>query len=332
MILRFCIIFLIFIFTLIFSEANSNFEFYFNIYSLKNAFISIIISSILIKLEMILHKVSINKILFGFLGILSGSILGIIIDYVLFFFFPNFPSKVFIILFSYIGFVILLIKEKEFLNFVQNLHINSIEDMELQLVQSKILDTSVIIDGRIIDIAESGFLEGVLLVPKFVLNELQMVADSSDPLKRSRGRRGLDILNKIKSSKKVLIKIVDDDFQDVSEVDAKLLKLAKIYKNSVIITNDFNLNKVAELEGIPILNINELAAAIKPILLPNEELKVTVIKEGKDQNQGISYLEDGTMIVIDNGKDYIGKEVTVTVNSILQTSAGRMIFTQIINN
>ncbi len=195
----------------------------------------------------------------------------------------------------------------------------------------KILDTSVIIDGRVSDIVETGFLEGELIVPKFVLKELQQVADSSDPLKRSRGRRGLDMLNHLRQSKKAVITITDKDFPDVKEVDNKLLKLAKQI-GGVVVTNDFNLNKIAEFQGVKVLNVNELSNAVKPIVLPNEQLTITIIKEGKDQKQGIAYLDDGTMIVVDNGKDKIGKEVEVIVTSILQTPAGRMIFTQLVDD
>lgn len=187
----------------------------------------------------------------------------------------------------------------------------------------KILDTSVIIDGRIADISETGFLEGELVIPQFVLTELQHIADSSDSLKRTKGRRGLDILKRIQDDRQTVI--TDEDFDDVSEVDMKLVRLAK--KNGgVVVTNDFNLNKVCELHNVRVLNINDLANAVKPVVIPGEEMRVTVIKEGKEANQGIAYLDDGTMIVIENGKNQIGKTLTVAVTSVLQTSAGRMIF------
>lgn len=189
----------------------------------------------------------------------------------------------------------------------------------------KIMDTSVIIDGRISDISETGFLEGILIIPRFVLIELQQIADSSDSLKRQRGRRGLDILNKMKKGIKLIVQIVDDDFPEVKEVDEKLVLLAKKF-NGIVVTNDFNLNKVAQIQGVKVLNINELANAVKPIVLPGEELTITVIKEGKDSNQGVGYLEDGTMVVVESGHQYIGKKVDVIVTSVLQTTAGRMIF------
>ncbi len=192
----------------------------------------------------------------------------------------------------------------------------------------KILDTSVIIDGRIADICDSGFIEGILVIPNFVLNELQMIADSADSIKRNRGRRGLDILNKMQKDQSIMVKISDMDFAELSEVDAKLVKLAKIMK-AVIITNDFNLNKVAEFHGVRVLNINQLSNALKPIVLPGEEMRVSLIKEGKDQNQAIGYLDDGTMVVVENGRRRMGSEVEVTVTSVLQTTAGRMIFARL---
>jgi uncharacterized protein YacL len=189
----------------------------------------------------------------------------------------------------------------------------------------KILDTSVIIDGRIADITRSGFLEGDLVVPGFVLEELQHIADSSDVLKRNRGRRGLDILNRIQKEPYCTVRIVEDTYSDLSEVDTKLVRLAKDI-NGKVVTNDFNLNKVCELHGVPVLNINELANSVKPVVLPGEELKVHVIKDGKEQGQGVGYLDDGTMIVVDGGRRYIGQTIAVLVTSVLQTAAGRMIF------
>ncbi len=193
---------------------------------------------------------------------------------------------------------------------------------------NKILDTSVIIDGRIADLCETGFLEGVFIIPQFILHELQRIADSSDPLKRARGRRGLDVLHKIQKMSNLEVKIVEEDFPHLKEVDAKLVALAKVLK-AKIITNDLNLNKVAELQGVTVLNINELSNALKPIVLPGESMKVFVLKEGKEPGQGVAYLDDGTMIVVDDAKRHIGKNVEVTVTSVLQTTAGRMIFTRL---
>ncbi|HWI64968.1 MAG TPA: PIN domain-containing protein [Symbiobacteriaceae bacterium] len=189
----------------------------------------------------------------------------------------------------------------------------------------KVLDTSVIIDGRIADIAKTGFLEGPLVIPGFVLEELRHIADSSDVLKRNRGRRGLDILNRIQKELAVEVQINEQDVGEGLEVDSKLLKLAKLL-NGRVVTNDFNLNKVAELQGVPVLNINELANAVKPAVLPGEEMTITVIKDGKEVGQGVAYLDDGTMIVVDGGKRYIGDTIGVVVTSVLQTAAGRMIF------
>ncbi|WP_085520832.1 PIN/TRAM domain-containing protein [Tuberibacillus sp. Marseille-P3662] len=189
----------------------------------------------------------------------------------------------------------------------------------------KILDTSVIIDGRIADICQTGFLEGTLVIPQFVLEELQHIADSSDVLKRNRGRRGLDILNKIQKELPVHVEIYEGDFEDIAEVDSKLVKLAKLV-SGIVVTNDFNLNKVCDLQGVSVFNINDLANAVKPVVLPGEELEVQLIKDGKEHNQGVGYLDDGTMIVVEEGQGYIGKTIDVIVTSVLQTSAGRMIF------
>jgi len=189
----------------------------------------------------------------------------------------------------------------------------------------KILDTSVIIDGRIADIAETGFLDGVIVTPQFVLRELQLVADSADSLKRNRGRRGLDILQRLQKIATVQIQIVEDDFPSIREVDLKLIELAKLYEGKII-TNDFNLNKVAQLQGVQVLNINELANSLKPIVLPGETMKVFILKEGKEYNQGVAYLDDGTMVVVDNARKMIGKTVDISVTSVLQTTAGKMIF------
>jgi uncharacterized protein YacL len=189
----------------------------------------------------------------------------------------------------------------------------------------KILDTSVIIDGRIADIAETGFLDGIIVIPQFVLRELQLVADSADSLKRNRGRRGLDILQRLQKIASVQIQIIEDDFPTVREVDLKLIELAKLYEGKII-TNDFNLNKVAQLQGVEVLNINELANSLKPIVLPGEAMKVFILKEGKEYNQGVAYLDDGTMVVVDNARKMIGKTVDISVTSVLQTTAGKMIF------
>ncbi|SHK75746.1 Uncharacterized conserved protein YacL, contains PIN and TRAM domains [Clostridium cavendishii DSM 21758] len=190
---------------------------------------------------------------------------------------------------------------------------------------AKVLDTSVIIDGRIFDICQTGFIEGPLVIPSFVLDELRHISDSSDGLKRNRGRRGLDILNKIQKELTIEVQIWEGDFPQIAEVDSKLLKLAQKL-NGKVITNDYNLNKVAEFQGVSVLNINELSNAIKPVVLPGEDMNLTVVKDGKESGQGVAYLDDGTMIVVEGGRKFIGENINVTVTSVLQTAAGRMIF------
>lgn len=191
-----------------------------------------------------------------------------------------------------------------------------------------LLDTSVIIDGRIADICETHFLSGKLILPRFVLKELQLIADSSDPLKRNRGRRGLDVLNRVKTNPNVQVKINEMDFPEFSTVDAKLVKMGQAL-NAKVFTNDFNLNKVAELQGVKVLNINELANALKPIVMPGELMEVKILKEGKEHDQGVAYLDDGTMVVVDNGRRRIGQTLHVSITSVLQTQAGRMIFAKL---
>lgn len=191
----------------------------------------------------------------------------------------------------------------------------------------KVLDTSVIIDGRVAEIIEIGFLEGTFVVPRFVLKELQNMADSGNKLKRNRGRRGLDILNRIRQDLPVPVQIAEQQFPDIDEVDAKLVALAQ-QLNAKILTNDFNLNKVASLQDVRVLNINDLSNAVKPVFIPGETFEIEVIKEGEEQEQGVGYLDDGTMVVIENGRDYVGQTIPVTVTSVIQTSAGRMIFSE----
>ncbi|MBA3613974.1 MAG: TRAM domain-containing protein [Nitrospirales bacterium] len=192
----------------------------------------------------------------------------------------------------------------------------------------KLLDTSVIIDGRIADLCETGFIEGTLVVPHFILQELQHISDSSDGLKRARGRRGLDTLNVLQKVSNIKVELVEDDFPHVKEVDTKLIELAK-QMDAKVLTNDFNLNKVAGIQGVRVLNINDLCNALKPVVLPGETIRVFVLKEGKESGQGVAYLDDGTMVVVDHAKRWIGKNADVIVTSVLQTSAGRMIFTRL---
>ncbi|WP_071458918.1 PIN/TRAM domain-containing protein [Bacillus massilinigeriensis] len=276
-----------------------------------------------------LIKAPITDIIFGSVGLLFGLFAAFLIGFTL----NDFPILntvvpiVLTLIFGYLGFQVGFKKRDEMLNlFAKNKKKAVEEDPEKKHPGTmKILDTSVIIDGRIADICQTGFLDGTIVIPQFVLEELQHIADSSDVLKRNRGRRGLDILNKIQKEIDIKVEIYEGDFEDIQEVDSKLVKLAKL-SGGIVVTNDFNLNKVCELQGVSVLNINDLANAVKPVVLPGEELNIQVIKDGKEQKQGIAYLDDGTMIVVEEGRDYIGKRIDVLVTSVLQTSAGRMIF------
>lgn len=280
-----------------------------------------------------LIKLPVADILFGAIGM----IIGLIVAFLLFLPLNNISVPVLSnllplllsVLCGYIGFQVGLRKRDEIMGFFAANRLHREKKKEEKHAGSsteyKILDTSVIIDGRIADICKTGFIEGALVIPEFVLEELQHIADSSDVLKRNRGRRGLDILNKIQKELKVKVIITDKDFEDISEVDSKLVKLAKVMKGKVV-TNDFNLNKVCELQGVSVLNINDLANAVKPVVLPGEEMHIQVIKDGKENGQGVAYLDDGTMVVVEGGRDYIGSLIEVVVTSVLQTSAGRMIF------
>lgn len=235
-------------------------------------------------------------------------------------------SMVFYVILGYLGLTIPHRRKDDIYNTFSNLKKTNKEKPRVTNVSfPKILDTSVIIDGRILDICKTGFIEGPIIIPEFVLEELQHIADSSDSLKRNRGRRGLDILHKIQKEVDIEVIINDSKFETVKEVDSKLLKLTQQLKGRVL-TNDYNLNKVAEVQGISVLNINDLANAVKPVVLPGEQMVVQVVKDGKEQNQGLAYLDDGTMIVVESGRKFIGQTIDVVVTSVLQTSAGRMIF------
>lgn len=227
---------------------------------------------------------------------------------------------------GYIGAAVAVRKREEFIGyFARSRWQRSSDGAGGEASRPKVLDTSVIIDGRILDVCRAGFIEGSLIVPTFVLEELQHIADSADPLRRNRGRRGLDILAQIQQLPGIDVKVLNVNPDEPGEVDTKLIRVAQKYE-AKILTNDYNLNKVAGLQGVEVLNINELANAVKPVVLPGEEMGVQIIKEGKELGQGVGYLDDGTMIVVDNGKRYIGRTVTVVVTSVLQTAAGRMIF------
>ncbi len=277
--------------------------------------------------EMRLHQVSLKRLIGAVIGSIFGILGAFLISQVIRNSVPQAASQDFLQLFvmlmmAYVG-LIVGANKGDLLNLSA---LGGVFGGEKQSKRShKILDTSVIIDGRIADIAETGFLDGVIVVPQFVLRELQLVADSADSLKRNRGRRGLDILQRIQKIASLTVQIVEDDFPAVREVDMKLIELAKVYE-AKIITNDFNLNKVAQLHGVEVLNINELANSLKPIVLPGEIMKVFILKEGKEYNQGVAYLDDGTMVVVDNARKMIGKNVEIAVTSVLQTTAGKMIF------
>lgn len=277
-----------------------------------------------------IQKIPASDIIIGVVGL----VLGLVIANLLSPLFRMIPyvgpvlSILFYILFGYFGVVVPTRKKEDFTSALSSLKKSGGKEKASKtgsVVLPKILDTSVIIDGRIADICKTGFVEGPLVIPEFVLEELQRIADSSDSLKRNRGRRGLDILNKIQKELEIEVVIHEKDFEDIAEVDTKLLKLAQFIKGKVV-TNDYNLNKVAEFHGVEVLNINELANAIKPVVLPGEEMMVQVIKDGKESGQGVAYLDDGTMIVVDGGKKHIGDTIGVLVTSVLQTAAGRMIF------
>lgn len=192
----------------------------------------------------------------------------------------------------------------------------------------KILDTSVLIDGRVCDICKAGFLEGEMVLPSFVLVELRHIADSADPLRRARGRRGLDVLARLREEKQCPLRIVETDYEDIPEVDVKLLRLSKEL-NGAVLTNDYNLNKVAGVTGVRVLNVNELAGALRPVVMPGEEMRVRIQREGREPGQGVAYMEDGTMVIVENGRRHVGESAEVQVNTVLQTSAGRMIFTKL---
>ena len=288
------------------------------------------------RMEMGLSDFSGQDLLIGTLGLLFGLIIANLIGLA----FSKLPiigaygPIVFSIIFGYAGMSIAVRKKTEIMGWVAMLRLPRSKDKEKDKrkddFSGKLLDTSSIIDGRISEICSTGFLEGPLLVPVFVLEELQLIADSSDLLKRNKGRRGLDILKQMQEDNFVEVRIINDDFDDIQGVDSKLVRLGRKI-NAKVVTNDYNLNKVAALQGVVVLNINDLANALKPARIPGEHMEVLIVKAGKENNQGVGYLDDGTMIVVENGQRYIGSTVPVVVTSVLQTSAGRMIFVKIAN-
>ena len=275
-------------------------------------------------------RIPTQNILSGVIGLIIGLIIANLLAYSLSFipFIGNYLPIILNITLGLSGIALGLSKREESVNFYKK-NIGRFKKREkFTHYQQKILDTSVIIDGRVADICQTDFLEGELIIPRFVLNELQAIADSSEPLKRNRGRRGLDVLNKINKIQTNKIKIISQDYPDLRSVDTKLIRLAKEL-DAKVLTNDYNLNKLAQLENVSVLNINDLSNALKSVILPGEELVSQIIKEGKESGQGVAYLDDGTMIVVENGIKNIGDKVKVTVTSILQTPAGRMIFGKI---
>lgn len=294
---------------------------------------AVVALAVVIMIEYVSHSFQPRQLFAALTGLLAGLLVGhMLVQGVESFQLPfvvKYAGIIKPLLYHLCGFAIMMffIINNEEITFLDKIISERGKESESQIAY-KILDTSVIIDGRIADICDTGFLEGILVIPTFVLNELQMIADSADSIKRNRGRRGLDILNKMQKDQSIMVKISDMDFKEIPEVDSKLVKLAKVMKAKVI-TNDFNLNKVAEFHGVEVLNINQLSNALKPIVLPGEDMRVLLIKEGKDSNQAIGYLDDGTMVVVENGRRRMNDEVDVTVTSVLQTTAGRMIFTRL---
>jgi uncharacterized protein YacL len=281
-----------------------------------------------------LSKISAQTLIFGLIGLIVGLILAALLAYPISLLpapFGNILPFIAVILFGYMGIVIFVARQKDLRNIFksipkgggfaeENNDGNGLADIGRILV-----DTSAIIDGRIYDIARTGFIPGRLLIPRFVLNELQYVSDSADNLRRQRGRRGMEVLSELQKDPTIPVTITDIDVEGVREVDDRLVVLAR-QLNCPILTNDYNLNRVAELQGVSILNINELANAVKAILLPGETLEMKIIQEGKEYGQGVGYMEDGTMVVVEDGHKYIGKTLSITVTKVLQTAAGRMIF------
>ncbi len=294
-------------------------------YSVEGLIIGIFFGAFSLLVESMLRRMSFGSIiggLFGLgVGLLSANLLLLPLRYIIVD--PSWRLSTFALnaILGYGGLLVGLRRGKN-LTVPAIMRLFKGQEMEQDL---KIFDTSVIIDGRIADVIEVGFLEGIFIIPQFILQELQYIADSPDPMRRTKGRRGLDILHRIQKMSNIKVRIVEEDFPKIKEVDAKLIALARLF-SAKIITNDFNLNKVAQLQGVPVLNINELANVLKPVVLPGESLNLFVVKEGKEYNQGVAYLDDGTMVVIENARRLIGKNIEAVVTSVLQTTAGRMIF------
>jgi len=287
------------------------------------------IATIVVVAEQGLTQISIKGLIAGTLGLGIGLIIANLIAWPIrgIAFLESFAPLILLLIngiFATVGLTVSLKRKEEIADFLLRRGGKKISGEG----KNKIVDTSVIIDGRIVDLCKTGFIEGTLVIPHFILEEVQQIADSSTSSKRTRGRRGLDMVNQLQSQERIPVQIVDTDFPDIPEVDSKLLQLAKVMK-AQIITNDFNLKKVAKIQEVDVLNINEIATALKPVLLPGESLRINVLKEGENPNQGVAYLEDGTMVVIEKGKQHIGKQAEVIVTSVLQTTTGKMIFTEL---
>ena len=285
------------------------------------------LARLLNRFEVAIQDIPGTDLLMGAIGIIAGFLIAFLPSMILFRSYPGWiVALILYAICGVIGYIIAVQKKDDLLGlFRPSRAYHEAGEHTGKGAVSRILDTSVIIDGRITDICYSGFLEGELVVPRFVLNELQSIADSEDPLKRNRGRRGLDVLNALQRQDRVEVRIEEFDFLELSAVDSKLVALGKSL-NVPVMTNDFNLNKIAELQGVRVLNINELANSLKPVVLPGESITLNLIKEGKEPGQGVGYLDDGTMVVVEGGRKSIGRDVEALVTSILQTPAGRMIF------
>ncbi len=284
------------------------------------------IAKLLNRFEHALQRVSASDVVFGIIGILAGFLVAFFPSIVLLRSYPYYiVALVLFAVCGILGYIIAVAKKDDLMDLLRWGHRAAEMQAGGPAQRTRVLDTSSIIDGRISDVTSSGFLQGELMVPRFVLNELQAIADSDDPLRRARGRRGLDVLNTLQRQERIQLVIEDQDFPEFNEVDTKLIKLAKSI-DAPIITNDFNLNKLAELQGVAVLNINDLANALKPVLLPGEAINLRILKEGKEGGQGVGYLEDGTMVVVEGGRRWLGRDVAVVVSSVIQTPAGRMIF------
>ncbi|MCX5782392.1 MAG: PIN domain nuclease [Elusimicrobia bacterium] len=298
--------------------------------TLNAALIGFTLSLIIIIVELVIQSIPLDTLIIGILGIVLGLIIAKLLDYTIYltenqklYEIVRDFNLVIKIIFAYLGLVIAVHKKSELDLLDRDIFKKGARKRSTDVI---ILDTSAVIDGRIADIAETKFISAVLVLPRFVLEELQKLADSSDNHKRMRARRGLDIIAQLQKMEEVTVKIFDKDYPEIKEVDKKLLLLGKDLQ-AKIVTTDFNLNKIATLQGVTVLNINDLSNSLKPVYLPGETMMIFPVKEGKEQKQAVGYLDDGTMVVIEDGRRYIGKRIEVTVSSILQTSSGRMVFT-----